>query len=177
LAAGACARVAQRPTAPETPASIPELDAWSTEARGMLSDALQALRTYDDFAAYRISGAAESGMRMPSMLAADPPTSAAWDEATHVTRGLRGRADQLLQGVTKTQIDANLWREQRTLADATNDILDLADALLAYRQRIDRLPPGDASGALGLLDSAWAQWEAVATRFGLSRSEPIACSS
>src|SRR5438045_2076088 len=92
LAAGACARVAQRPTAPETPASIPELDAWSTEARGMLSDALQALRTYDDFAAYRISGAAESGAHLPSMLAADPPTSAAWDEATHVTRGLRGRA-------------------------------------------------------------------------------------
>src|SRR5437899_1863597 len=95
LVAGACARVAQRAPSPETPASTPELDAWTTEARGMLSDALQALRTFDVFAAYRVSTAADSGMRLPAMLAADPPTSAAWDETTHVTRGLHGRADQL----------------------------------------------------------------------------------
>ena len=88
FAASACARVAPRPPALEAPDSTPELDAWTTEARGMLSDALQALRTFDVFAAYRVSAAAQSGMRLPAMLAADPPTSAAWDEATqsHVYR-------------------------------------------------------------------------------------------
>ena len=175
LATGACARVPVRPTPPPAPTSTPELDAWNAEARGMLSDALQALRTLDVFAAYRVSVAAESGMRLPSALAWDPPTSAAWDEMTHVVRGFHGRADQLFLAVTATQIDPLLWREQRVLADATHDLLGLGDALLAYRDRIDRLGQGDGSGALGLLDKAWEQWDATAARFGLARGEAIAC--
>lgn len=141
----------------------------------MLSDGLLTLRTFDVFAAYRVSSAEESSLRLPSGLAWDPPTSTAWDEATHVARGLHARADQLFQAVTTTQIDPSLWRQQRALADATHDLLDLGDGLLAYRDRIDGLPPGDASGALGLLERVWGLWETAAARFGLSRSEPIGC--
>jgi hypothetical protein len=143
----------------------------------MLSDALQTLRTFDVYAAFRVSSASagDASQRPPSSLTWDPPTSAAWDEANHVTRGLHGRADQLFQAITKAQIDASFWREQRALADATHDLEDLGDALQAYRARIDALPPGDASSSLKLLDSAWALWEGIATRFGVSRGEPILC--
>jgi hypothetical protein len=141
----------------------------------MLSDALQSLRTFDTYQAFRVSTATESGNRLGSELAWDPPTSAAWDEATHVTRGLRARADQLLQAVTNAQIDTAFWREQRDLADAVYDLLGIGDALVAYRNRIDALPTGDATGALGLLDRAWASWEVSSARFGLSRSEAITC--
>ena len=140
----------------------------------MLSDALRSLRTFDVFAAYRISRG-ESSLKLASELAWDPPSSSAWDEATHVTHGLHGRADQLYQAVTTAQIEESLWREQRTLAAGAHDLLDLGDALGAYRNRIDGLGPGDASGALDLLDRAWSQWESTAARFGVSRSESISC--
>jgi hypothetical protein len=143
----------------------------------MLSDSLEALRTFDVFAAYRASSAPESSLRSPSALARDPPTSAAWDGATHVTRGLRSRANQLSVAVTTASIDQTFWREQRRLADAVPDLLDLGDALIALRDRIDRLAPGDGSAALGLLDQAWAQWERTAARWGVSRSEAIGCAA
>jgi hypothetical protein len=143
----------------------------------MLSDVLEALRTFDDFQAFRVTTTTDSGMRLASELTWDPPTSAAWDEATHVTRGLKGRAQQLFQAVTTAQLDPSLWREQRRLADATHDLLDLGDALSAYRDRVDQLPPGDASGALVLLDQSWAQWDAVAARWGTGRAEAMACAT
>ena len=177
LAAGACVRVAERPAAPPTPTSSPELDGWTAQAQAMLSDALKTLRTFDVFAAYRVSINPDSGLRFASELTWDPPTGAAWDKATHLARGLHGRADQLLQAVTTTQIDQSVWREQRSLADAIHDLRVVGDTLVAYRDRIDTLPPGDASGALTLLDMAWTQWESTAARFGISRSEPIACSA
>jgi hypothetical protein len=141
----------------------------------MLSDALKALRTFDVFHAFRASSAAEGSMALGAQLAWDPPTSATWDEATHVARGLHGRAEQLFLAMTSAQIDPNLWRERRTLADAAHDLLDLADALGGYRDAIDRLGVGEASGALGQLDKIWAQWEATAARWGVSRAEVIGC--
>jgi hypothetical protein len=175
LVAG-CVRVAPRP-ATEPVAPPPEFDTWNKEAEGMLSDALLSLRTFDVFQAFRVGSAAESSIRLTSELAWDPPTAAAWDEATHVTRGLHGRAEQLFLSLTSAQVDSNLWREQRALADATHGLLDLADALTAYRERVDRLPQGDGSGALALLDKAWAQFESSAAAWGLGRAETIGCTS
>jgi hypothetical protein len=155
----------------------PELGRWNQEAHGILSDILETLRTFEDFQAFRVSTAAESSARLPAELAWDPPTSAAWDEATHNTRGLRGRADLLFTAVTTARIDPNLWRDQRALGEATHNLLDLADALSAYRDRIDEMPPGDGTAALPLLDKAWSQWEAAAARWGISRSEAIPAAS
>jgi len=177
VAAGACGRVPDSPARPAAPMTTPELNAWRTRALNMLNDSLGTLRILEVFAAYRASGATDSDQHPPSTLAWDPPTSAAWDEATHVARGLHGRADQLIQAITTAQIDPNLWREQRRLADQVHDLLDVGDALRAYRDRIDRIAPGDAAGALPLLDRAWLQWEAAAERFGLGRSEAIGCAS
>jgi hypothetical protein len=174
LAAAACARPPLRPTPPAA-VPLPDLDAWNQEANGILSDVLQTLRTFDSFQAFRVSTAAQSSLRLGSELAWDPPTSAAWEEATHVTRGLRGRSEQLLAAVSTASIDPTAWRDRRTLADATHNLLDLSDALTAYRDRIDNVPPGDASGALALLDKAWSQWEGAAARWSVARAEPIPC--
>jgi hypothetical protein len=176
-AATGCGRIPERPTPPPAPTSTPELDAWKAQAYAMLSDGLHALRTFEVFAAYRVAGAAESDMRPASTLAWDPPTSVAWDRATHVAQGLHGRADLLVQAITTAPIDPNLWREQRTLADKVYDLLQVGDALHAYRDRVDRLPPGDAATALSLLDRAWLRWEAAAARFELTSSEPISCAA
>jgi hypothetical protein len=176
-AAAACGRVPAPPARPTSPASTPELDAWRAQASAILIDALDTLRTFEVFAAYRVAGAPPSDFRPPSTLAWDPPAGAAWDEATHLARGLHGRTDQLVQAITNAQIDPSLWREQRALADQVHDLLDVGDALRAYRDRIDRVPPGDAVSAWSLLDRAWLQWEAAAVRFGLSRSEPIGCAA
>jgi hypothetical protein len=160
---------------PSAAAATPELDNWTAEARGMLADALMTLRTFDAFAAYRISITPSSSLRSPSELMWDPPTGQAWDDATHVARGLRSRGDQLFQAVTTVQIDSSAWRTQRDLAAIVHDIGDLGDALASYRNRIDGLPPGEASGALTLLDGAWNQWDSVAGRLGIGRSELIGC--
>ena len=45
------------------------------------------------------------------------------------------------------------------------------------RREFDVLPPGDAANALGLLDQAWAQWDAAAARWAIGRAEPIECVS
>jgi hypothetical protein len=153
-------------------ASLPDRPRWEQQARGILQDTLETLRTFEIFAAFRI------GMANPAELAWDPPTSAAWDEATHVARGLHGRAEQLLQQVSKSSVDASTWRQRRELAASTQALLELGDALLAYRTRIDHLAPaGDGSGAWDLLDTAWRRWEASASRLGFSRAEVIACAS
>ena len=175
LMASGCATLPRRAEAPATPAATPELDAWKAEAEAMLKDSLQTLRTFDDFAAYRVSVTASSGMRSKSELVWDPPTGQAWDDATHVARGLRGRADQLFQAVTTAQVDASVWRDQRSLAELAHDLGDVGDALEIYRNRIDRLAPGDASGALSLLNDAWKQWETVAATLDMARSEAIGC--
>jgi hypothetical protein len=173
--ATACARTTPRPPAPTAVALPPDFAGWNQEARGILSDGLETLRAFDVFQAFRVSTAAQSDARQANELVWDPPTSATWDEATHVTRGLHGRAQQLFESVATTKIDPSLWREQRRLADATHDLLDLGDALGAYRNRVDVLPPGDAGNALSLLDRAWAQWDTAAARWAISRAESIDC--
>ena len=174
LGAAACARSAPPPS--PTAVTLPaDFDRWNQEAQGILSDVLSSLRTFDVFQAFRVSSAASSSLLLRSELAWDPPTSAAWDEATHVARGAHGRAEQLFQAITVARIDANLWREQRARADAAHDLLDLGDALGAYGDRVGPLPPGDSSSALGLLDTAWSQWDAAAARWGTSRAEAISC--
>ena len=140
----------------------------------MLSEALQALRTFDAFHAFRVSSATQSDVQLSAELAWDPPTSAAWDQATHVARSMPGRAEQLFVAVTNTRVDPDLWREQRAIADRTSDLLDLGTALNGHRDRIDRVG-GDATGALAQLEQVWAQWDASAARWGLSRSEAIGC--
>lgn len=171
--ATACGRITPRAVPTLTTSLPPELNAWREEIQGMLSDSLDALRTFDVFAAYRVAVTPGSSLRLPAALAWDPPTGKAWDAVTHVSLSLHGRADQLLAAATTTTIDPTLWRTQRDLAETTHGLVDLGDALRAYRNRIDRVPPGDASSALELLDKAWAQWEATAGRMGLSRSEAI----
>ena len=136
----------------------------------MLSDALGTLRTFEVFVAFRI------GVANRDQPAWDPPTSAAWEEATHVAHGLHGRAEQMFQRITTAQVDAAFWRQRRELAEAANDLLDLGAALAAYRTRVDYLGVGDdGSGTWDLLDRAWQQWDTSAARWGLSRAEPIAC--
>lgn len=174
LFGAACRQVPQRPEAPPTPPS-PTVDAWQAEGHQIVSDALTALRTFDVFAAYRISATPSSALRSASSLAWDPPTGPDWDQATHTSRGLHDRSNQLFQAIITTDIDPALWRTQRELADATRDVISLGDALQTYRDRIDRLPPGDASGALELLDRAWTRFDTVAPRWGLSRYEAISC--
>jgi hypothetical protein len=143
----------------------------------MVNDSLETLRTFEAFAAYRVASATQSDVRPASTLAWDPPSGAAWDLATRVARGLHGRADQLVQAITAGQVDPNVWREQRALADQVHDLLDVGDALRAYRDRIDRIPPGDAASELKLLDNAWLRWEAAAARFSAARSELIGCAA
>ncbi len=152
-----------------------EFDTWTTEAHTILSEALATLQVFDDFQAFRVSTAASSSLRLAAELAWDPPTGAAWDAATRIARGLHGRADRLFQAISDARLDPTLWRERRKLADAVHDLVDVADALAAYRARVNTLPPGDASPALNLLDNAWAQFDASAARWGISRAEPIAC--
>jgi hypothetical protein len=88
---------------------------------------------------------------------------------------LRGRVEQLFRAVSTAVLDQSVWREQRALADATHNLFDLGDALGAYRERVDTLPPGSAAGGLELLDAAWSQWDAVAARWNISRSESVTC--
>jgi hypothetical protein len=174
----ACAKPAERPTASATaqPALPPDFDAWQREARAILSDALDTLRTFDIFMAYRVTSPA-SNSRTPNDLDWDPPTSSAWNEATHVAQGLAGRADRLFQTVSTSRIDAALWREQRQAAENAHSLLDLGAALAIYRAKLDGLPPGDASGVNDLLDQVWARWTDAAGGWGVSRSEPIDCAS
>jgi hypothetical protein len=171
----ACTRVEERAVPPPTPAFTPELNGWRAEVQAMLTDGLQTLRTFDVFAAFRVSVTPDSGRRSANELVWDPPSGMEWDAAGHVAHSLRGRADQLMQAISNTQVDASIWREQRLLADVVHDVGRFGDALAAYRDRLDGLRPGDASGALPLLDDAWAQWEQVAVRAGLTRAEAISC--
>ncbi len=173
--AAACAPISQRVEPTAEPASSPEIDAWRGEAVSILSDALATLRTFEVFAAYRVSVTQSSSQRLPNGLAWDPPTGAAWDDATRISHGVHDRANQLFEAITRTSLDAPLWRAQRTVADVTHDLADLGDALQAYRDRVGQLPPGDATGSLDLLDRAWARWDTIAARWSMTRGEPIAC--
>jgi hypothetical protein len=152
-----------------------EFVTWTTEARTILSEALETLQVFDDFQAFRVSTAPSSSMRLAAELAWDPPTGAAWNVATRIAGGLHGRADRLFHAISDARIDPTLWRERRKFADAAHDLVDLADALAAYRARVNTLPPGDAAPVLGLLEDAWTQFDTCAARWGAGRAEPIIC--
>src|SRR5690348_12804487 len=168
--AAACARIS--PRVDPTPAThTSETDAWQATGQAVLADALTTLRTFEDFAAYRVSLTPNpSEQKAVSTLAWDPPTGAAWDNATNVSRGLRDRANQLFQAISTANVDPAVWRTQRDMAEASHDLMDVGDAMRAYRGRLDRLTPGDAMGALELLDAAWARWETEAPRWGMARA-------
>ncbi|MDQ3809959.1 MAG: hypothetical protein M3336_06675 [Chloroflexota bacterium] len=174
----ACARIEPRPQPPPTPQPPAEWARWDREARAILSDALEALRTFEIYAAFRVSIATESDRRSANDLAWDPPSSAAWDEATHVARGLHGRAEQLFLQVSAAQLDGSHWRLKRELGEWTSDLLALGEALSAYRARLQVLPSGsDGSASWDLLDRAWARWDTSAAHWGLRRSESIRCAA
>jgi hypothetical protein len=177
IVGAACARPAAR-REPPPPSTPPEFERWNREARAILSDGLETLRTFEVYVAFRISNAEQSDRRTATDLAWDPPSGTAWDEATHVAHGLHGRAEQLFKLVSTAQLDPGVWRQQRELATWTNDLLDLGDALDAFRSRVDSLAPrGDAVASWDLLDRAWLRWDTSAARWGVSRSEPIACAA
>jgi hypothetical protein len=149
---------------------------WTQEATAMLSDSLETLRIFETFIAFRLSLAAESDRRAATELAWDPPSSSAWNEATHVARGFGGRAEQLFNLVVNARVDPGWWREQRTLADAIGELRQLGDALLAYRARVDWVGPNsDGTATWGALDAALQRWDTAAARWGVSRSEPLGC--
>jgi hypothetical protein len=134
--------------------------------------------TFEDYAAFRVSAAEESDRRAPSDLAWDPPTTAAWDEAAHVARGLHGRAEQLFLTISSRQVSADWWRQQRDMAQWARDLMDLGDALASYNARVERFGTrSDGTEAWDMLDRTWAQWESSAQRWAVSRAESIACGS
>ena len=176
LVAAACARPLPPRVVPTLAPVGPEFEPWQREARAVLSDALETLRTFEVYAAFRVSSANDSERRRDTDLAWDPPSNLAWIEATHVARGLHGRAEQLEQRVSTAQVDPSNWRQQRDLAAWTHDLVDLGDALNAYRDRIDGLQAGsDGTQLWNALDAAWQRWDASAVRFGVSRAEPLGC--
>jgi hypothetical protein len=180
VTAAACgaSQTREAPVRPEqpTPQTVPDFEPWTREAHAILSDGLHSLGTFDDFIAFRASTTAGSELRRPAELVWDPPTGDAWAEATHVAAGLHGRAEQLFNVISTARLDEQLWRQQRELADDAHALMDLGDALQAYSQRVQSLPPGDASGTLSLLDQAWDRWDAAAASWGLSRAETLSCS-
>ena len=174
--ATACTRAIPRRGPPPTPELPPDFERWDIEARGMLSDALETLRTFEIFSAFRLATAEQTDRRSRFELAWDPPAGEAWTEAMHVANGLAGRSEQLFLQVTNRQLSATVWRQQRSLADATMTLSELAEALQAYQARVQRLPPAtDATLTWDLLDRAWQRWETSAARWGISRAEPLAC--
>ena len=175
LVATGCARVAPRAPVP-TPTAPAEFGPWRREAREILSDALETLRAFEDFAAFRVSTAAATARRAATDLSWDPPGSGLWAEALHVSEGLAGRADQLFLRVLNAQLDRSLWREQREMADQANELVTLGEALNAYRGTLERLPPrSDGTDAWAALDRLWASWTACAGQWNVSRTESISC--
>jgi hypothetical protein len=179
LGLAACVRPAPRAPAPtESPERPAEFSAWEREAKAILSDALQTLRTFEDFLAFRLTFAAQTDRRATSELAWDPPSGRAWDEATHVARGLRGRSEQLFQQVSQRVVDAAAWREQRDMAANASALRDLGDALDDFRVRTQYLAAaGDGTAAWEVLDRAWARYDASAAQWGTGRAELIACAA
>jgi hypothetical protein len=89
LVFAACARVPPTPSVARATRGA-EFDGWRQGAQGMLSDALEALRKFDRLYAFRASTTMQASTPIGCELAWDPPTSAAWDETTHVARGFPG---------------------------------------------------------------------------------------
>lgn len=157
-----------------TPSSV-DVSPWTQEAQAILTTVLAALRTFDDFHAFRATHADESSIRLGAELVWDPPTGQAWDDATRTARSMRPRANQLFTTIRTTPFSEAEWRQQRDMADAAHELVDLADMLAAYRDVVDTLGNGDASGTIPVLDRTWTQFDTAAERWSFSRSEAIGC--
>jgi hypothetical protein len=178
LVVGAAACVRPRPrTEPASPTSdLPDAEAWNDEARDILRLALEALRTFDAYAAYRISAAESTSLRANWEFTWDPPSAVAWETATQAVDRLSERAARLHGAVASSAPDSALWRERRAFADATFLLREMTDWLAGYRARVDRLAPrGDGSSALPALQRAWELWGSAANYWGVSRFEVITC--
>jgi hypothetical protein len=164
------------PAGVETPApGSVDVAPWNQEARAILTAVLAALRTFDDFHAFRATHADESSIRLAAELVWDPPTGQAWDDATRTARSVQPRANQLFTTIRSTPFSEAEWRQQREMADAAHELVDLADMLAAYRDVVDTLGNGDASGTVPVLDRAWTKFDTAAERWSFSRSEAIGC--
>jgi hypothetical protein len=173
---GACARPPAAPT-PAPPAALPNQADVARQARAIVAAAFASLNALDTFAAWRVSRAG-SGLRSPSELEWDPPSSSAWRTVDDLS-SLRRQAQDVFQSVARTTVDVQLWREQRDLAQRLHELVEAVDAQAAYRAALDHLdgPDGEASAVLGLLDRARELWQRSATTWGVERTEPIACGS
>ena len=169
--AAACARPPGRRTADEgNPPD--EAHAWRDQAVALLTDGLAALRVCDVYAAYRASNGANASLP----LVWDPPTTAQWDFLQRQAGELARQADQLMQSVTNSAVDASYWRERRATAAAAHELLDLTAALRGYLDRANHFAPdGDGSGGSDLLQAAWRHWDASAAAWELDRAERISC--
>jgi len=177
LAAAGCTSITPRAHVPSPPTPA-EFAPWRREAREILSDALDTLRAFEDYAAFRVSTADESARRGTTDLSWDPPRIAIWSEALHVAEGLGGRADQLFQRAVNTQVDRAAWREQRDIADMAHELVVLGESLKAYRGVIEQLPAlTDGTETWAQLDRLWAQWAANAANWNATRTELIGCST
>ncbi len=172
----ACQRPAPRPTATATRIAPEAFSGWQREAREILSDALQTLRTFEGYLAFRANNVRTGNQDGPVELAWDPPTRMQWAEALHVSEGLRGRAQQLFLAIARSEVNPAAWREQRDWAQSAQELVDLGDALNAYRARLERIPADSrAMDTQDALDQVWARWESSASQWGASRVERIAC--
>ncbi len=174
--AGGCVRPNARVPAPPPSASISEVQAWDAEARAILEQALEPLRTFDTYAAYRIGHVPKSALRSPREIPWDPPSTPAWNQALAGLEPLHTRAAQLYEIVAASTPDESLWRERRALAAATRALSEMTDALLQYRDAIAKLDEdSDGGSALPHLGDAWHNWELSAGRWNVGRAEPIPC--
>jgi hypothetical protein len=176
LAATSCVRPRARTEAASPTTGLREAAGWNDEARDILRSALEPLRTFDAYAAYRISAAPSSSLRADWEFTWDPPSAVAWETATQGAYRLRARAARLHSTVASSTPDSALWRERRAFADATMLLSEMTEALAGYRARADRVSPhGDGSGALPVLQRAWEMWGSAADHWGVSRFEVITC--
>jgi hypothetical protein len=172
----ACSRPAPRPAPPPTPRDTAALAAWDADAREVLAQALGVLRTFDAFAAYRISRVTASSLRSPRELDWDPPTSAEWAGAQQAAGALNARATSLYQAVATSDLDPALWRERRALAAAARALADMGEWLVRYRDAAAELEPdADGSRALPALGRAWEGWETGSAYWGATTTELIGC--
>lgn len=180
LAAAASACIRPEPRATLTPPSgdLEQLERWRAEGRAILQEADPALRTFDVYAAYRLSTAADSvsDARYPGEPAWYPPKKAALQDAMEIADRLQPRGVELHRLVTTSLLDDSVWRERRQLADITIVLADMTDALKAYRDAAGRIAPRtDGSEALPRLLRARARWTAAADGLGVVRYESMGC--
>jgi hypothetical protein len=146
------------------------------QARTIVVALLASLGALEAFAAWRISRAADSGLRSPSELEWDPPSARAWQSVDDLPN-VHNRALALLQSVSLPPGTPELWRARRDVSEDLHALVDAVAAQRAYRAALDHLegPDGEASAALDRLDRARQLWQTSAARWGVDRAELLQC--